>query len=320
MFIDLIRALVFYSTCITFKKIYLNFLSSGIDGLINPIGSRYNSGLLNDIAPALLVSIFVTMKIVKDKTYKVNNFILFLNFYGMYLMASRIDYLIAISFVISVLLFSNYKTKIKVASILIFFVISYGVVKSFSITTDSAFIDKSLNSLNEVNVLNYSTEEEINGNYRGYETFMALKEFNDGSITEIIFGGLGRLVDLEINVMGLQEGGMRYIPIFHNSYIYMLIKNGIAGILVFVILIYKTFYAGYKRYRLESNNSVATTHIYFGCLGSILVTSYFIPGFHSGELFFLQVMIGFLYKLFDYSNFSLYNERRSVLLSHNSNI
>jgi O-Antigen ligase len=102
------------------------------------------------------------------------------------------------------------------------------------------FLGKLARSLDEMHIEEYSDVRSINANWRGYETARALKHYASGSILQWVFGfGFGAQVDIGLAMpLGVATGGerggyMRSIPVFHNGYIYLLIKGGAMAVVLF---------------------------------------------------------------------------------------
>jgi len=127
------------------------------------------------------------------------------------------------------------KRKLTLFLILLFAVV-LGMFGSESIQYDSRMnmFGKIAHSIEEISVSDYATEEKINQNWRGYESYKAILTFTQGSALEQVIGrGLGALIDLGIH-MQLSEITYRYIPILHNGYLYILVKAGLMGLLLYV--------------------------------------------------------------------------------------
>lgn len=75
---------------------------------------------------------------------------------------------------------------------------------------------------------------EINDNWRGYEAYQGIKMYYDGTLGQKIFGyGFGALVNLHM-IMNLDDQEFSEIPILHNGYIMLLVKQGIFGIILYL--------------------------------------------------------------------------------------
>jgi hypothetical protein len=126
----------------------------------------------------------------------------------------------------------------------------------------------------------HATREEIQNNWRGYESYQGMLKFNDGQPLQRIFGyGFGEMVDLGL-IMKLAGRDYEKVPILHNEYVMLLVKTGIAGLLLYLIFLYRLAFTKltaaetddpelYYSYQLISAMSVVmflNTYIGFGLL------------------------------------------------------
>lgn len=113
------------------------------------------------------------------------------------------------------------------------------VMVQASINADGGFLDKFVNSLDEVSVEEYSDKSDIALHWRGYESYRALVDFKEGNVFQQIFGqGLGATIDLGL-YMKLGDAEFRYIPVLHNGYLYVLVKFGLLGLLIYIYFLMK---------------------------------------------------------------------------------
>jgi hypothetical protein len=141
--------------------------------------------------------------------------------------------------------------------------------------------DKIAGSAQELAIRNYDDITDINANWRGYESFMALTTFINGTPANWLFGfGMGKLVDIGF-VMYLNEDGIRYIPIFHNGYIYLLIKSGIVGTALYLIFLASLIKRGMKLSRSASPSSAFYAHLLVITSVVLGVTTFVVAGFYS---------------------------------------
>jgi hypothetical protein len=295
----ILKLIVVFGVLITLKKMFLNYSAGGFSGLINPFSVRYESGFRGDVTPTLALSILFFSNLFDIKIYrkKVLLSLLAINFLGFYLMASRVYMIVFLCFCIAYLIF-RYRHKLTLISIstLLLLFIMYVFISDIKFGTYSSdsFFGKIANSVNEINATNYRTDEEINTKYRGFESFMAWKGYIKGSIGTILFGEMGKLIDLEVYVVSLSDKPMRMIPILHNGYLYLLIKTGIVGVLMYAIFFFRLISFGVKMYFKTKNTQVNfIVNLYLGSIFAILITNYVITAFYSGEMLLLQLLIGF---------------------------
>lgn len=87
-------------------------------------------------------------------------------------------------------------------------------------------------SLLEARIGEYKTAQDINNHYRGYEAYMVQKAFEkQPAANKIIGAGMGTLID----VKNQDLVGLRYIPITHNGYMFILIKLGYFGMIAYIL-------------------------------------------------------------------------------------
>ena len=121
---------------------------------------------------------------------------------------------------------------------------------------DATFMLKLTRSLDELAVSNYETYKDISFNWRGFESYKTLEQYLSGNTLQLVIGqGYGALVDLGFYMAlgGDASIEFRYIPVLHNGYGYVLLKYGIAG-----VLLYLTFYS--KLIRIVLTHQKSTSH------------------------------------------------------------
>ena len=217
--------------------------------------------------------------------------------------ASRSYFIIAICFL--VLLVAN---RIKRAWIIpvvacvamLIFVMPTDLFKSNS--SSSSFTDKIIGSFGEVTIGNYSSEQDINLRYRGYETFMALNSYAEGSEPEQLFGGLGKLVDLKTFVHLGEDADFRYIPVLHNGWMYLLVKTGITGVLTYLLIFFGLIVTNWRKYADEQAPPIIRLFaaLNIGCVVSLLVTNYIVTSFFNVEMSVLMVTLGYSFYYINY--------------------
>ena len=109
---------------------------------------------------------------------------------------------------------------------------------------DVSLINKFARSATEVAIVDYEDMRDINTNWRGFESHRAYLTYLDGGLLEKVFGqGFGAMVDLGF-YMPLGESEFRYIPVLHNGYMYVLVKYGLLGVLVYLFFIIRLVRVG----------------------------------------------------------------------------
>jgi len=104
------------------------------------------------------------------------------------------------------------------------------------------------NVFNETLSSDFKDRQAIIENWRAYEALQGVIKFSLGSRTEQLFGhGFGALTDIgfEIKLGGVVRSD---IPIFHNGYVFLLVKLGLLGMLLYSLFIYG-IYSQMKKFR-----------------------------------------------------------------------
>ncbi|MCM2345410.1 MAG: O-antigen ligase family protein [Acidovorax soli] len=111
---------------------------------------------------------------------------------------------------------------------------------------ETSLINKFSHSITEVSISDYGDLSDINANWRGFEGYRANLTYLQGNLPEKLFGqGFGSLIDLGF-YMPLGGSDIRYLPIIHNGYMYLLIKFGFLGVLIYFYFIFKLIRINWK--------------------------------------------------------------------------
>lgn len=98
------------------------------------------------------------------------------------------------------------------------------------------FTSRIVNFVDEIAFADYADQADINRNWRGFESYLALKTMDAGSLAHWMFGyGFGAVVDLGFLIELGSDVPLSAIPIMHNGYVYVLYKTGIAGLAAYVL-------------------------------------------------------------------------------------
>lgn len=142
----------------------------------------------------------------------------------------------------------------------------------------ATLIDKLLYSASELKVKDYSSIQSINDNWRGYETARALKTYNNGEYWQYVIGqGFGTTIDLGL-YMQLGEDKIRFAPILHNGYMYLLVKTGIIGLGLYLWLIILLIRLGTDFSHKSDIESKYTGRLIAGMGFIIMISTYVIAG------------------------------------------
>lgn len=183
---------------------------------------------------------------------------------------SRTEFLTATILAFSMM---GYVTKFKLKIVFIFlaiFIITF-ITLDLGLQEDGdTFYGKLARSFTEVRISDYNTDEEINNNWRGFETYQALLSvLNASFFNQIVGQGFGALVDLGI-YMALGGSELRYIPTLHNGYAYVAIKFGLLGIFLYFIFFCRLIVVGLRN-SASINKKISTySRLLFGCTASLV--------------------------------------------------
>ena len=207
-------------------------------------------------------------------------------------LASSRTYIILFLLTFAVFLYLQKKTVFYVFFLILGFFLIFVLGK---ITTSNQLLVKFQRSSEEVKFKDYKSDKEINTNYRGFESARALFTYLDGSYLNLIFGhGLGKNIDLGVKVK-LGENYLSEVPIIHNGYLLLLVKQGFLGVLIFAVfflsLLGKAPNFGVFEYGLVYSSIIA-----------LLISNIVISSFFSKEMFNIWILLGYLYR---YKNHNL---------------
>lgn len=167
----------------------------------------------------------------------------------------------------------------------------------------SEFINKILNSINEVSYSNFNTIADIQHNWRGYEAYRALNEFNQGNLMQKIFGyGFGKRIELGLS-MKLDGSYFTSVPYIHNGYMYLIVKFGVIGTIFYILSNFKLITMVLKA-NLTSKNNYTLKYYLDLALALVFIISiltYIVNGIISTSILYeylsLLFIIIFKYKL-----------------------
>lgn len=207
---------------------------------------------------------------------------------------SRTDIVIAIMFLLSMW---GALSKINLRLVLVAVVLAVGFMATIAMVPEGetgTLRSKLATSATEVAVSNYEDMADINANWRGFEAYRAWESFSSGSVVQQIFGqGFGALVDLGF-YMPLGGVDLRYIPILHNGYAYVLIKTGLLGLVCYVF-----FYVNIIRYAVRYSNFLNReqgflSRLLLGCVWSLILVMYVVGGMAETAEPALVLLLGYL--------------------------
>ena len=171
-------------------------------------------------------------------------------------------------------------------------------VDTSSVQSKRTFLGKLARSMEEMDVQEFRSTAAINDNFRGYETSRALATWRAGTPAQLVFGrGFGAQVDLGIfqNLSGTPGGAVRFIPILHNGYMFLLVKTGLAGVAAYLAALAGFYLAGRRAARGGPGAPVREGRALQACAIVMLVTTWVIAGaFNKFGMFAFLMLMGYL--------------------------
>lgn len=146
-------------------------------------------------------------------------------------------------------------------------------------------------SLDEMLLTDSVDPTEMILNWRGFEAYNAQLMIDQASLFRKLFGhGLGSTVDLGQEVV-LDDSPLRFLPILHNGFYYLVIKYGIVGTLVYVLAVTRFGLLG----KYSSDNMSAQDRMLRGAIISTLLATAVITGlYNKTELHGMTLLVAWL--------------------------
>lgn len=184
--------------------------------------------------------------------------------FAIYLSGSRSLYLAVLIYALTItypLYKKNLPRFLAIASLAVIAVAIYAATSSGSLIAE-----RFMRSTEEMRIQDYYSMQDVNENYRGFEAYRALLQYDSLPLINKVFGGgCGQFVDLgELSPFVFTE-----IPILHNGYPYFLIKIGIFGLLIYMAFFLKLTVHYLRRLRRASGMSGKTLMFYLIGIASV---------------------------------------------------
>jgi hypothetical protein len=146
-------------------------------------------------------------------------------------------------------------------------------------------------SLDEMLLTDSVDPTEMILNWRGFEAYNAQLMIDQATVLRKIFGyGLGATIDLGQEIP-FEDGPIRFLPILHNGFYYLMIKYGMIGALVYVVTVVRFGLLGKSSY----DNMAVGDRMLRGTIISILLATAVITGlYNKTELNGLTLMVAWL--------------------------
>jgi len=205
-------------------------VNTGVDGFINPREAREEEIIGANSCVLLACAILWYNILYESRLKRVRTWCLFfVTLLGVYISGSRTLWVSEIIF-LAIVGWKFYKEHIF-RTIAIASFCAVGAMTLIVANPKNSMVKMILHSSEEMTITKSYTRKQMVHNYRGYESAMALKYYSTFPIEEKLVGrGFGTAIDVQTkNLVGL-----RYVPITHNGYPYILVKSGLLGLAMFI--------------------------------------------------------------------------------------
>lgn len=172
-----------------------------------------------------------------------------------------------------------------------------GSVSLMPVNVTSSFMDKVANSLDEVSSSgNVWTESTINQNWRGYEKYCAIRNFNHAdSFTKLFGNGFGYQLDMGGYSSLVVKGSSGGIPFLHNGYFSVLFKCGMLGLFCLIMFFALQMVSAFKNW---FSNGEYIDGLVAGILVCLAFCSYVIEGiFIPSGMYYFTLPLAMIYGL-----------------------
>lgn len=157
----------------------------------------------------------------------------------------------------------------------------------------NSFAGRMANSLSEISRTDLDNKSDIVTHWRAYEAAQGLVTYlRGGPIQRVMGQGLGAKVDLGM-VMKLGGNQFQEIPTLHNGYIYLMVKVGWLGLLLFLAQIYTLW----RQLSMRRNSPALPSGVLLGrvILGATVFSMLVITGpYNKGGWFSAMLLLGMI--------------------------
>lgn len=293
------RTVVYVALFFAFQHFVILGITDFKEGTIEEIRLRGGAGNFIELLALILIVTFNkkgTIRLIKSPLLRF--FVLFLLSSSIILYFSRTMLMGIVVFLLSVYGLTKLSRKMLEYSTLglVVFGLFFAYLFTLNLDADKPGIQNFFYKIRNTPSEMFSTpagydpknHKEIFNHWRGYEASMVLKQMQENSSNYIFGKGFGALVDLGFKAPIGGEDGLRFIPHFHNGYVYVFFKTGIIGLLFYLILLLNIYRQVYVKFDSEIEKKVKQLISGFGVY--FLLTSFVITGIYNlGEIsvFFL---------------------------------
>lgn len=275
----------------------------GFGALTDPYSAHYAMGIVGTPGPPVALACLLLTRKFNIRLFSTLwfNVLTAINVMGVYMFASRTYLIITLCFLL--LLIADRVKRLWIPPVILLLVIAFTLIPfdALKVNSDGTFMGKILGSFSEVSIGQYTSEQDINMQYRGYESFMALKGYTESDTKNWIFGGLGKLIDLKTFVRLGEDTDFQFIPVLHNGWLYILVKTGLVGIIAYAAVFLSLIIVNWRKY-VDTNGPPIIRFfaaLTVGCIISLLLTNYIVTAFFNVEMSILMITLGYGYLNFN---------------------
>lgn len=159
---------------------------------------------------------------------------------------------------------------------------------------------------------------DINSNWRGYEASQGYKKFSNGNDLQKLFGyGFGALVDLELSI---RLAGKQYekIPILHNGFVFLLIKCGLAGLICYLVFLYRIGFSKLKEFANKDIELYCLYQMLSGLSVVVLLNTFTMTGLFNPGNASIPILIGLIVGLIRRRELEITEKQENPLLVESS--
>lgn len=142
------------------------------------------------------------------------------------------------------------------------------------------FFNKVMFSIDELRPQELFFDSEIHSKWRGYETFLALEQFNYSSPSELLFGkGFGTPVYSDFPKRARDTDDVLFqLEWLHNGFVTVFFKSGLIGLLVVISIFYIYLPKSPNLFSMALFIAIISTFLFGGLLGKsdVFITIFFI--------------------------------------------
>jgi hypothetical protein len=184
---------------------------------------------------------------------------------------------------------NNKKTFFWMLFIFCLLIAFFGLLPEYN-PNEVTMFGKISNSIAEISLTEGIDSAERISNWRGFEAYHAIDNFEKSSLFQMLFGrGLGSQVDLGVVVEMNNYMEYRYLPHIHNGFLYVITKYGLLGLFFYLLFICKLLFIKKNKSNIKI---LLINRLIYGMAVVILLSTAVITG-----LFNLSILDPFCFML-----------------------